>query len=387
MDYPKGHISLHFAVFILIVSSTSHALVDRFLEENFPDHLSPHHLDEEDESQSTSCDFESPCLWTLSNHSVQGDWQIMSPQQPSENTKVTSVRPVTDQSEGSSDGHFLLLSPSAEAAEKCEYHLISPVLRGSGMLCSLQLALYEARSTAGNFTVLVRSLLSGSAISSTPLQGTRREGDRTEWDVLEAVIGQVDEPFRVILIYSSCLMKDGATLALDSLQFRDCDPGQLELGLGADCDESFHCDTGGCIDQSRVCDFNSDCPLGEDEGFICDALPLGSHCSFEGNACGWSVSREPFSWKRVSRDELTERGDIMGSALHSTPGHFLFLPVREKSSQKEASVRSVTFPLPVSKTACQVTALWERGSNADIALDDVALGAACFDTGIWVPVV
>lgn len=28
-----------------------------------------------------------------------------------------------------------------------------------------------------------------------------------------------------------------------------------------------------------------------------------------------------------------------------------------------------------------VTAVWARGSNADIALDYIALGAACFDTG------
>lgn len=29
----------------------------------------------------------------------------------------------------------------------------------------------------------------------------------------------------------------------------------------------------------------------------------------------------------------------------------------------------------------KVTALWEQGSNADIALDEIAIGAACFSTG------
>lgn len=29
----------------------------------------------------------------------------------------------------------------------------------------------------------------------------------------------------------------------------------------------------------------------------------------------------------------------------------------------------------------RVTALWEEGSNADVALDDIALGAACFRRG------
>lgn len=29
----------------------------------------------------------------------------------------------------------------------------------------------------------------------------------------------------------------------------------------------------------------------------------------------------------------------------------------------------------------KVTALWEEGSNADVALDDIAVGAACFNRG------
>lgn len=29
----------------------------------------------------------------------------------------------------------------------------------------------------------------------------------------------------------------------------------------------------------------------------------------------------------------------------------------------------------------KVTAVWEQGSNADIALDEIAIGAACFTSG------
>lgn len=29
----------------------------------------------------------------------------------------------------------------------------------------------------------------------------------------------------------------------------------------------------------------------------------------------------------------------------------------------------------------KVTALWEEGSNADVAIDDIAVGAACFHKG------
>lgn len=50
---------------------------------------------------------------------------------------------------------------------------------------------------------------------------------RAEWEVLETAIGQVDEPFQVILLYSSCLGENGATVALDSLELIDCKSGKF----------------------------------------------------------------------------------------------------------------------------------------------------------------
>lgn len=36
------------------------------------------------------------------------------------------------------------------------------------------------------------------------------------------------------------------------------------------CGEFFHCENSGeCVDPSQVCNFHTDCPLGEEEGFIC----------------------------------------------------------------------------------------------------------------------
>uniref|UniRef100_A0A4W5MIB8 Tyrosine-protein kinase receptor n=1 Tax=Hucho hucho TaxID=62062 RepID=A0A4W5MIB8_9TELE len=394
----------------------------------------------------TSCDFESPCSWSFSNHSIRYDWRVTSPQQHRSSTQA--MRPVSDHSEGSSDGHFLLLSASAasRASRKCEYHITSPVVYSSGPLCHLKLARFESGPTAGNLSVLVKPVDSASVIIN-PLFAW----SRAQWEVLETVIGEVDEPFQVTVLYSTCLGKDRGALALDSLELIDCDMGHHELQLGTDCDEitSFHCDLGGCIDKTRVCDFHSDCHLGEDEGFICvcfgplcphaDTLPYGAHCSFEPGSCGWSTSSELSSWRRVSGEELEHSKDMLGTALQNTQGHFLFLAVRGNSSSIKASVRSSSFPRPVSTIAChlhfslylygefngtvllslednstvasplvwersgqwkdnwqditlqlpallngfhlKVKALWGPGSNADIALDDITLGAACFDTG------
>lgn len=45
--------------------------------------------------------------------------------------------------------------------------------------------------------------------------------------MLEAVIGQVDEPFKVTLVYASCQGKPEAAVALDSLELINCEPGGL----------------------------------------------------------------------------------------------------------------------------------------------------------------
>lgn len=50
------------------------------------------------------------------------------------------------------------------------------------------------------------------------------------------------------------------------------------------------------------------------------ALPFGSHCSFEQDSCGWSVSNQPLAWRRVAGDALLEKEDMQGVTLQSTPG-------------------------------------------------------------------
>ncbi|TMS21285.1 ALK tyrosine kinase receptor, partial [Larimichthys crocea] len=421
-------------------SSACHALLDRFLEENFSDKLFPHHLGSEDDSQITFCDFESLCLWSSSNHSAHSDWLVVSPQQ----LEKPGMMPVTDHSVGSSDGHFLLLySPHAEeASRRCNYHLTSPVLPESSRYCILQVALYEAGPAVGNLTLLIKPVLSGSAVHSVVLNHRRRDGHRAEWEVLETVIGQVDEPFQVTLLYTTCLGEDGSIVALDSLEFIDCE-AEHQVELDASCEEDFHCEnSGGCIDPSQVCNFHTDCPLGEDEGFICGEglFRLAHTVRLKGMHVVGPCPTSTRPGDGSPGDELLEREDMQGVSLQSTPvclmtwlvfccvtfivrspGHFLFLQMRfslylygdlnvtllvaivENGTSTSPLVWerrwSVDRPLgrccpptdwPSSwvnkmKTAgfhVKVTAVWGQGSNADVALDDIAIGAACFNTDL-----
>ncbi|KAJ0062662.1 hypothetical protein NL108_004273, partial [Boleophthalmus pectinirostris] len=382
----------------------------------------------------SSCDFESMCQWTFSNHSEQGDWFVV-PAGEAEQSRVS--RPRTDHSLGTAKGntlllfrHFLQLRASPG---QCKYYLTSPVLPFSSELCTLHLALLNW--APGNFSLLITPM--NSDPQPLLIHSVHSRYATEDWDELEAVIGWIDEPFQVTLLYTSC-QAEGNTVALDSLELRNCE-GEIQIpGSHTACGESFQCDaTESCVDSSRVCDFHTDCPFGEDEGFICGALPLGSYCSFEQDDCGWSVSTQHSQWRRLSTDYLDIQ-ELLGEVLLSTPGHFLFLQVRDSSAASKVSVLSPWFPAPVSSSDCQmyfslylfgdfngtlvvaveesdtensplvwerngpwtddwdhvalqltgiehrfhmrVTAVWAPGSEADIALDLISLGAACFYT-------
>ncbi|XP_049595358.1 tyrosine-protein kinase receptor isoform X1 [Syngnathus scovelli] len=432
-DFRTQSAFLHVA--ILLMCSHCQALLDTFPDDNMSDPMLPRHADV---NQFSSCDFESTCLWTSSKHSQQSDWSIVSARQ----TEREGRMPEADHSEGSSDGHFLLLSPSsgAEASKRCEYYLTSPIMPKSERQCVLHLAHYETTPSAGNLTVLIKSLDSTLFSDTAVFKPERREDPRTEWEAVETGIGPVDEPFQVILSYTGCL-QGGSIVALDSLHFIDCQSDEKDevIPLDVDCGDNYYCEQSEyCIEQNYVCDFHTDCPLGEDEGFICGSMPFGSYCSFEQDACGWSVSKQQSAWSRVSGGELLQKKDMRGLTLSTTPGHFLFLEIREKNNLHEASVQSRFFPPPVSNRTCQmrfsfylfgsfngslsvaieengtstasliweghgqgkddwddvalqltdihhgfrvkVTAVWLQGSHADVALDEIALSATCFGT-------
>ncbi|XP_030637308.1 tyrosine-protein kinase receptor, partial [Chanos chanos] len=424
------------------VIQTSHTLLDKPAEESVLARLLPHDLNPADEGQITSCDFESPCSWSLSNQSSRGDWYVTTPWE--QRSLRQGSPPITDHSSGTAEGHYLLLRPdlASRASSGCEFSITSPILPYSAPLCQLHLASFLSEPRAGNLSVSITQLRSGFTLSSLLLSGGKQNGLRSQWEELQALIGQLNEPFQVAVHYSVCGSEGSGTLAIDSLELRDCDFGPHELEMATDCDSDlvFHCDYGECIDRSRVCDFHTDCPLGQDEGFTCDNLPLGSHCSFDYGPCGWSVSKKQSHWKLVSGEQLDEHRDLLGNTLQRTQGHFIFLKVRSHSHNREASVQSPALPSTVSDQDChlrfslylygdfngtvllsveedgtaasrlvweragqwkdswqdvslqitdilnwfhlKVKAIWGAGSNADIAVDEITLSAACFETDL-----
>ncbi|XP_026109593.1 ALK tyrosine kinase receptor-like, partial [Carassius auratus] len=248
------------------VVRSSCALLERAAED--PAH--PHPLDSSSVEDISFCDFESPCSWTLSNQSAGGDWNVTSPQQHSPNGRDDQLN--KDYSTGKLEGHFLLLKPTSThfAADRCSFHLTSPVVLSSGPLCRLRLARFQPEPHTGNVSAFVKHT-DHTVIKPIALTVKEQGTGRQQWEVLEAVIGRLDEPFHVTVQYSSCSSHEVGFLAFDSLELKDCAMGDDYLDLGSDCEKysSLHCHSGGCIEKRRVCDFHTDCPQGEDEGLIC----------------------------------------------------------------------------------------------------------------------
>ncbi|RXM34071.1 ALK tyrosine kinase receptor [Acipenser ruthenus] len=228
------------------------------------------------QQQALSCDFETPCSWTLSNHSAGGDWLVTSPQQPRPSSE--NRQPGTDHSTGSSDGHFLLLAVGG-AAVGCEFAVTSPVLPHSAAGCRLQLARYQPEPSRGNLSVQIRDANTNRVSRSPQLRDWGLDSNRQvqpnprpavgQWEVLAAPIGQREAAFQIILFYSSCGSEAPGTLGLDSLELRDCETDGPPPQHGCVEGVSFPCAMGSCIDRNRVCDFHRDCPLEDDEGTVC----------------------------------------------------------------------------------------------------------------------
>ncbi|KAJ8291131.1 hypothetical protein GJAV_G00021730 [Gymnothorax javanicus] len=170
------------------------------------------------------------CIITVNSHCYAfagGDWLVTSPEQ--QRASRRTEWPLTDHSTGDADGHFLLLMPQAEGP--CEPFLSSPVLSHSGPHCHLQLARFQPEYGRGNLSVSIKFVDSNSVSSSPSLSHLEQDGSRKPWEVLAAQIGLIEEPFQVRLLYSACGEEGGVSLAIDSLELKNCEmaPDPLHL--------------------------------------------------------------------------------------------------------------------------------------------------------------
>ncbi|RLW10033.1 hypothetical protein DV515_00002296, partial [Chloebia gouldiae] len=169
-----------------------------------------------------------------------------------------------------------------------------------------------------------------------------------KWKHLVAQIGRIERPFKITLVYSNCGAQEVGVLALGSLQLRNCfHDKENQDHFVYDKGSTFPCFHGGCVSHLQICEFNSDCPIKEEEGVRCDSLPEGSHCSFEEGLCGWTLNETAASpWSIRGFSEMIQEDSFVGSTLQATGGHFLYM--RAGSTQTSGMAKAYSTSLPAS---------------------------------------
>ncbi|TRY55546.1 hypothetical protein DNTS_003669 [Danionella cerebrum] len=119
----------------------------------------------------------------------------------------------------------------------------------------------------------------------------------------------------------------------------------------------YHCRGGREINVSQLCDFNVDCPHGDDEGHHCRQFLNGSYCSFGKEDCSWQLvpARGP-QWRA--------HPSIPQSLRNSCPsqGALLAIDSQPKGQRGNAQVRSPLFFYPLRNAPCMVK-FWVCGSS------------------------
>uniref|UniRef100_A0A665X318 MAM and LDL receptor class A domain containing 1 n=1 Tax=Echeneis naucrates TaxID=173247 RepID=A0A665X318_ECHNA len=179
--------------------------------------------------------------------------------------------------------------------------------------------------------------------------------------------------------------EDSEVLAIDDLSFS---PGCLDLSESSAtppvCPPSwFSCGGGGCIEESKVCDFSPDCPHGEDEA----SCP--SKCSFEDGSCGWYelTPGDGFDWVKGSPMEVPpdyqNNPPPLDHSSNSSEGHFMFISKNSSSLYPVAVLRGPWFQQ--SASGCTMT-FWHYNSGISVGVADLYLqlnGSHNSPTVIW----
>ncbi|KAG8126156.1 hypothetical protein E2320_021249 [Naja naja] len=216
---------------------------------------------------------------------------------------------------------ILLLNPS-RISDRCTFSLHSPILPWSSSSCLLELAVYSQGLSLAGLSAEVHDVDTNQS-KAVHLQEGHEEDAWVKWKILIGSIGQMERPFEITLIYSSCDEKNSGFLALGSLQLQNClhDKDLFNFDKGS----PIPCPHEGCVSHLAVCSFNSDCPNKEEDEPLCDSLTEGAHCSFEEGACGWTIDGNINSSWSISGFSRTHENQIGRSALQATEGIFLIL--------------------------------------------------------------
>ncbi|XP_076015509.1 ALK tyrosine kinase receptor [Genypterus blacodes] len=243
--------------------------------------------------------------------------------------------------EGKNQGQFLWVNSSAFGGP----WVLSPWLRGARGPCGLDMAVFLHPKQSGQYTIwLIERDKPPLALLSTDTLPRI-----TGWAVVHLTLGtHRGSPFRVSASYEQRSPQD-ATATIEPHFTTNCTvesspvPNITLEGL-------YHCQQGPGIPLDKLCDFNTDCPLADDEGDLCRHFLNGSYCTFDDGDCGWRASPgRGLSWRRLHSSSKASR-----QSCPSSGGVFSVEGGQSKGQRSPASLRSPLFPPPLRNSPCTV---------------------------------
>uniref|UniRef100_A0AAR5P3V4 Tyrosine-protein kinase receptor n=1 Tax=Dendroctonus ponderosae TaxID=77166 RepID=A0AAR5P3V4_DENPD len=301
------------------------------------------------------CKFENDCCWTWRKDEAHGFFITSGGY-----LEGNQTGPPEDAG-GKQFGSYLILRLPQQ---KKIFQVVSPLLLPTYPSCKLFLSIYQYNMVGGEIRVIGDKTTASSIhkLSSRPMSiynnhtqwvvRTIHGNNYTRWLPYQITIGKLTTSFTIILeVVGAKHILSGATVAFDNIELHDC------FFQNESCSPHQHIcsDIDLCINSTSTCDFNEDCPEGDDERLNCDKMPYGARCTFENDDwCGWkNLPEADMHWRlHKGSTPLNFTGPNFDHTYLNSTGSYLYVNMLHDPSffGSQAILRSVTFNAPPGVT-------------------------------------
>ncbi|XP_024082782.1 leukocyte tyrosine kinase receptor isoform X3 [Cimex lectularius] len=268
----------------------------------------------------TFCDFEKACSWKpepgfkvvtgqeVNNSWIPGDGQLGGPFSDADNN---------------THGHFLYLLVKKPSTTTKEYHITSPEYPRTADKCHLSLWIHMSNMIGGNLKVVL--------VNSNKTSWFDKEkygNNNNSWENHSFNIGRITQPFTIILVVTHTQRnRYPLHVAIDNIRLLDCFPEEHSTPKECSPVSQFQCYNNACIEATRVCNIELDCPNGEDEEQDCSEVPHFARCDFEEDTCGWhNKNGNHLKWIRNKGMTATpSTGPSNDHTFQNSSGYYMYV--------------------------------------------------------------
>ncbi|KAI5627922.1 MAM and LDL-receptor class A domain-containing protein 1 [Silurus asotus] len=296
-----------------------------------------------------SCSFEQGmCLWEITEESArwkvdkgEGAWPLHGP--PRDHTRNLAA------------GHYIIPASQSQTAET-----ISSTLLPSNN-CTVNFYYFShGNNTAVRLSMRLRTLRSGE---QDLILWQQNLSYGFHWERTGVIFSSLAKA-KIVFQFDGSGRSQEEYIAVDDVSFSpNCiiDPDNSQLPITPPTatptvtgtiptptenpcrEDEFYCwRSDRCVATTSCCDYNIDCPLGEDEETC-------GPCTFEYGLCDWhDISQDKNKWQRVKASENTDPPTDHTTGL----GHYMYVNLSLVSSKNEMQLESPL--LPPSSPYCQI---------------------------------